>query len=264
MPQPSPSDVHVNRPLTNVSVAYQQNASAYVADRIFPRVVVPKQSDQYFVYPKGEWFREDVALRAPGTETPGTGYTPSTDTYFAHVYGVHRNIDDQTRANADIPLNLDREATQFVTNQLLLKRDKLFLAKYFTTGVWDTDKTGVTSGPTGSQFIQWDQAASDPVQDVHDGVLAVEGATGLRPNVMLVGPEVHSVLVNHADVLDRIKYTERGIVTEALLASLFGVDRYMVARAVQNSAAEGAAASMGFMAGKHAMLAHTRHHLLAS
>jgi hypothetical protein len=33
MPNPTAGDVHVNRPLTNISIAYMQDAAGFVADR---------------------------------------------------------------------------------------------------------------------------------------------------------------------------------------------------------------------------------------
>jgi hypothetical protein len=98
---PTQSDLHVNAPLTNISVAYIQSEDTYVADKVFPRVPVQKQSDLYWKYHKSEWRRQDVQRRAPSTETPGVGWNVTTDQYFAHVYGVHKDIDDQLRANAD-------------------------------------------------------------------------------------------------------------------------------------------------------------------
>ena len=68
------------------------------------------------------------------TETPGAGWNVDTDSYFAHVYGVHKDIDDQMRANADSNFSLDSDATKFVTNQLLLRRDLDWAAAYFKTG----------------------------------------------------------------------------------------------------------------------------------
>ena len=229
----------------------------FIADRVFSRVGVAKQADQYFTYPKDQWFRSDAELRAPGTESAGSGYTLSTDTYYCHVYAIHKDIDDQTRANADSPLNVDREATQFITQQLLLKRDLDFVSTYMTTGVWDTDMTGVSSGPTGNQFLQWDNASSDPIQDVQNGKTAMLQATGYEPNVLVIGYEVFAQLKNHADIIDRIKHTQRGVLTEELLAQLLGVDRLIVASAIKNTAAEGATAAMSFMVGKSALLCYS-------
>ena len=68
MPQPTQSAVHVNRPLTMLSVAYAQAQSAFIADKVFPVVPVDKQSDLYYVYTKNDWFRDEAQVRPPATE----------------------------------------------------------------------------------------------------------------------------------------------------------------------------------------------------
>lgn len=218
MPTPSQSDLHINAPLTNVSIAYLQSASTYIADKVFPKVPVKKQSDLYWKYSKSDWRRTDVARRAPSTETPGVGWNTTTDQYFAHVYGVHKDIDDQLRANADSNFNLDRDATEFITNQLLLKRDLDWNSKFFTDGVWDTNYVG------DDDFAQWTEAGSDPIVDVQNWIIQFRKLTGFAPNIMVLGAETMVALKQHPDIIDRIKYTQRGIVTEDLIATLFGVD----------------------------------------
>ena len=104
MPNPTSFDVHVDAILTNMSVAYMQEADAFVASRAFPQVQVQKQSDRYFVYDQADFFRDQVQRRADGTQSAGTGYSLSTASYSAEVYALHKDIGDQTRANADDPL----------------------------------------------------------------------------------------------------------------------------------------------------------------
>jgi len=238
MPNPAQSDLHVNAPLTNVSVAYIQNSSDFIATKVFPQVPVKKQSDLYWKYSKSDWRRTDVAKRAPSTESPGVGYKMDTDTYFAHVYAVHKDIDDQIRANADSNFKVDSDTTKFVTNQLLLKRDIDWSSTFFTTSVWDTEKTGVSSGPTTNQFLQWNDDASDPINDVSSWLVDFRESTGQKPNKMVLGANVLQELKNHPDIIDRIKYTQRGIVTEDLLATLFGVETIVTAYATKSTGAE--------------------------
>ena len=265
MPNPTQSDLHVNVPLTDVSIAYMQSASSYIADKVFPRLPVQKQSDLYWRYSKSDWRRTDVQRRAPSTETPGVGWRSSVDSYFAHVYGVHKDIDDQVRANADSNFSLERDSTEFITNQMLLKRDMDWAAKYFTTGVWGTEKTGVASGATANQFTQWNDVASDPIMDMSKWVLDFRKLTGFKPNTMVVGAEVMASLKNHPDIIDRIKYTQRGIVSEDLIATLFDVDKIYVSYATytavperNDAVAQDAIASYDWIANsKKALLAFT-------
>ena len=254
MPSPTQADLHVNVPLTNVSVAYMQSANSFIADKVFPKVKVEKQSNLYWKYSKSDWRRSDVKRRAPGTETPGVGWTETTDQYFCHVYGVHKDIDDQVRANADSNFNLDRDATEFITNQHLLKRDQDWMNSYFKAGVWATEKTGVASAPTGNQFLQWDQASSDPLKNVGQWLIDFRQLTGFAPNVCVMGSYVMLALKNHPDIIDRIKYTQRGVVSEDLIATLFDVDELYVSYATQangpqipDAVQQDAAATYGFI-----------------
>lgn len=246
---PTAGDVHVNAPLTNISIAYMQNASMFIADKVFPTVPVQKQSDRYFVYPKGDWFRSEAKERAPGTESAGSGFSiDNTPTYYAGVDAVHKDVDDQTRANADAPINLDRDATEWVTQQLLIRREKKWVTNYFTTGVWSTDLTGVAAAPGAGQFLRWDDANSTPVEDITGAGVTMAQLTGFKPNTLVLNPFVYNALKNNADIIDRIKYTQRGVVTADILASLFDLERVMVVNAVENTAAQGAADDIDFVA----------------
>lgn len=241
MAQPTRSDVHVNRPLTNLSIAYIQRSQDFVADKIFPIVPVMKQSDKYFVYSKAYWFQTRALKRAPGSESAGSGFhVDNTPTYSADVWAVHMDVDDQTRTNADQPLDLDRDATLFVTQQLMLRREIQFISKYFAASTWQgyivggapVDFNVATQSASG---LQWDVSGSNPLQDVDYVKQAIKSQTGFLPNTLAVSADVFFALKNNANIVDRIKYTQRGIVTEDLLATLFGVDKFLVVAAVQNT-----------------------------
>jgi hypothetical protein len=232
MPTPVQSDLHINAPLTNVSIAYMQSASTYIADKIFPKVPVQKQGDLFWKYSKSDWRRSDVKKRAPGTESAGTGWKNDTDQYYCHVYAVHKDIDDQTRANADSNFNLDRDSTENITNQLLLQRDVDWATAFFKTGVWATDKVGTTD------FVKWSDGGSDPISDVADIHLEFRKLTGFKPNICVLGAEVMKELKQHPDIIDRIKYTQKGIVSEDLIATLFDVDELYTSYATIADTAE--------------------------
>ena len=84
------------------------------------------------------------------------------------------------------------------------------------------------SAPTAGQFVQWDQAASDPIDNVAQWILDFRQLTGFAPNFCVMGAYVMKSLKNHPDIIDRIKYTQRGIVTEDLIATLFDIDELFV------------------------------------
>ena len=246
MAQPTANDVHVDAILTNISVAYIQDQASYIANRVFPLIPVEKQSDKYFTYNKGDWFRDEAQLRAPATESAGSGYTLATSTYSTQVYAFHKDVDDQVRANADTPLNPDRDATQFITQRMLMRQEVQWTSDFFTSGVWAND---VTPAALWSNYT-----SSDPIGDVETGKATMLNSTGFLPNTMVVGYEVFRQLRHHPDIVDRVKYTSAENVTEDILARFFGVDRILVARAIRNTGAEGASNSFSNIAGKNAAL----------
>ena len=263
MPQPTYSDLHVSQALTDLSIAFTNEDSNRVYDKVFPTIPVTKQSDQYFVYDAEAFLRTDAQRRAPGAEIAISGWTLSQDTYFAERHGLGHDIDDPSRANADPAVSdLDADAVEFLTEDLDIKMEKDWVSDYFTTGLWTgasstSDMTGVAAAPsTATEFLQWNDLASTPIEDIRGEMTAVQSRRARRPNTLVLGLRVATALADHPDILDRIKYTERGVVTEELLAALLGLDRVLVSGMVENSAAEGVAGSFDFVAGKNALLAY--------
>ena len=248
MPNPTSTDVHVDAILTQMSVAYMQEAFAFVASRAFPQVSVAKQSDKYFVYDQADFFRDQVQRRADGTQSAGTGYSLSTASYSAEVYALHKDIGDQTRANADAPLDMDMDATRFLTQQMLIRQEVEWAASAFTTGVWGSD---VTPGTL------WSAASSTPIADVETAKNTVLTNTGYVPNTVIMSYKVFSALMDNADIVDRIKYTSQESVTEDLLARLFNVDRVLIMAGTYNTAANGATASYSQIGDRDALVCYT-------
>ena len=246
MPNPLKSDIHVNRPLTNVSIAYAQAADEFIADKVFPTIITTPQSDLYFVYPKDQWFRTDAQKRGLSQESAGSGYGVTNDSFFCEVKAVHKDIDDKTRPNADPPINMDSDATEFVTAQGLLRREKDWAAEYFTTGLWTGSSTGTDITPG----TLWDVAGSTPIVDMRGELRSMKKKTGRRPNVGVLAEDVWDTLQDHADFLARIKISDDQIVTTGLLAKLLGLDKILIAGAIENDALEGAALNMDFIYSK--------------
>ncbi len=252
MTSPTRSDVHVDAVLTGISVAYIQSQTDFIATRVFPIVPVDKQSDVFYTYAKNDWFRDEAQLRAPGTESAGGSYGLSTDTYSCDVWAFHKDVPDQVVANEDAPLDSYRDATQFVTRKLLLRQEVQWASDYFTTGVWGTDKTG------GTDFTRWDDyAASDPFEDIEAGKETILSTTGFEPNTLVLGYSVFRKLKRHPDLRDQIKYTTPDNVTAEIMASLFELDRVLVAKAVKATNVEGETAAYSFVQGKHALLCYS-------
>ena len=137
MPLLSPSSVHIDQPLTNLTLAYVQSQDAFIADKVFPVVGVDKQSDKYYKYDRSEMNRTgNVKALAPRTEVERIGMSVSSDSYFADVYGLGMDFDEQTLANEDAALDIRSAGAQTLVGQLLVHREKQFADTFFADGVW--------------------------------------------------------------------------------------------------------------------------------
>lgn len=257
---PSLSQVHVDRPLTNMSVAYIQDEKAFVCGRVFPYVPVARKSDKYFSYTKDDWFRDDAQLRAPNTESAGGGYDiDNTPSYICEVYAYHKDVDEQIDANADEPINMERDATRFVTRKLLLRQEIQWVTDYFATSKWTGSSTGGDITPS----VLWDDPSSTPIEDVQAQQAAILAGTGFEANCLVLGFQVYQKLIRHPDIIDLIKYGAGpgapAIANEAALAKIFSVERVVVSKSVKNTAAKTPGSNTftgAFTAGKNALLVY--------
>jgi len=268
---PSRGDVHVNAPLTNLSIAYLQSANNFVASRVFPNIPVAKQSDAYFIYDRGEFNRDEMKERLPGTESAGGSYDIGNETYYARTRALHKDIPDQVRSNADSPIQLDREATEYVTHKGLINRESLWASNFFIPGdpgdVWTFVLDGATArspnvdptNGTSNNIVYWNDAASTPIEDIRTMKRYVLESTGFRPNILTFGRVTYDTVIDHPDIvgrMDRGQTTGPAIANQEALAALFEVDEILIMDGIKNTTAEGQTASHEFIGGKHALLSY--------
>lgn len=237
---PYMNNIHVNSPLTNVSVRYNWNLG--IADRVFPEVPVSKESDVYFVY-DGDNVRLDETLRANRAEANIVGFDVSTTTYTLEEHALKELVSDRDRGNQDVPLNLDVDATMHLTEKILIRREVDTSVLCFTTTTWANNATVASAAA-------WDTSTSNPIADVLTATTIILRTGFVQPNRGVMGWEAMRQLKANSTTTDRIKYTERAIITDEIMASMFDLDQLLVGRGARNLNAEGIAASTGFIWGK--------------
>jgi len=265
MPLLTPSQVHIDQPLTNLTLAYVQEQTNFIADKVFPLVGVERQSDKYYIYDRDNMNRAgDVKKLAPRTEVNRIGMSISNDAYFADVYGLGMDFDEQTLANEDAALDIRSAGSTTLMNRLMIHRENQFATTFFTSGVWGTDWAGVADGDndTAAEVTNWDDYTnSTPIQDVTRLSRTIQlKSGGFRPNTMVVGKEVRDALINNPDILDRLNggatVTNTAMVTNAKLAEIFEVENFYVMEAVENDSVEGVAESNSFIGGNNVLMVH--------
>ena len=253
MPQPHLGQVHVDRPLTNISVAFMQDESAFISTR---HAVVPsdKKSNLYFTYAQADFMRDEAKPRGPGTESAGSGYNVSNTSFNCQVYALHKDVDEQVSLNTDDPLDAKRDAIKFIARQLLIRQERQFMTDVMAASVWTGSSTAgdITPSPT------WDDPTSTPIEDVQVQQASILAKTGFLPNVFYLSFQVYQKLVRHPDVIDLIKYGASAgapaVANEEALAKIFGVEEVLVSKGVYTTSAENATAAFALMASKNALL----------
>jgi len=239
MARPTVRDVHLERALTNISIAYRNGE--YIADQVFPIVQVEKRSDYYFTFAKGAWFRDEVALRAPGTRAQRADYAISTASYTCLNYALSKAVPDEVRANADQPLRPSIEAAEFVSDALIRAREKRVADVVMTSTNWS-----YSTSPT----TQWSSDVSEPFQDIDEAINGVVSTIGRFPNVAVMSYDVWRWLKNHPDLLDRVKFTRPGGSPEhSDIAGWFGLEKVLIGLSLYDTAKEGQTASQAYLWG---------------
>lgn len=248
----NPQAVHQDVILTQISVGYS-NAD-FVGDALAPVVNVSKQSDKYWVQNRREGWSAFDDLRGPGSranELPPM--VRSQDTYFAQEHALVGFVHDEETDNEDAPLDAMSDETIRVTDSIQMGREQAMASMATTAANYNASHTVTLAGTD-----QWsDYANSDPKDDVKTGREVVFAAIQKVPNVAIMGRQVYTQLEDHPDIIERIKYTQRGIPTADIIAEWLGVGRLIVASGMKDTANVGASApTLSFIWGKDVVLAY--------
>ncbi len=238
--------------LTNISVGYPQEG--LVGNVLFPPIRVNKQSARYNVFGRESWQPEDD-VRAPGTvanEIPGLRV--SEDTYFCDEHALQIAVTDEERENNTSPIEPFRDGTEMVTGKMLLGRE---LDQYDLASNPANYAAGMsTTLVGGAQWNTANYATSNPIADFKTGKRAVHAQIYLEPNVAIIPYEAMGALEDHPDFIERIKYSERAVLTEEIISSLLGIGRVVIPGVYRNTANPGQAASLGYVWGNDVIIAY--------
>jgi hypothetical protein len=234
MAQPDTRSLLVAGPLQNVSIAYRNRN--YIADRVFPIIDTADAKAKIARYLKGAWFRDEAAIRGPGARAARGGYPIDWITASTTEYAFAKEVTDEDRrflkATNAPPLKPDQDAIEFCADRIDLKKERL-VASMIIAGTWSgvagEDAEGGWAAASGSNTF---------ITDVETRIETIRSNTGIRPNVLVLSANTLAAVKQVSDVLDRIKYVERGIVSAPLIAALFELDEVLIGDAIYSSAKE--------------------------
>ena len=181
-----------------------------------------------------EFDRTDFRLvntrRAPGATTQHIQFGHEGKKFALYQHRLMGKVPVETAEEAmAVPgIDLGMRSVTGVQNIIGLEReiDAATIARATTT----YDATHVTTLAGASQ---WSDKGSTPTVNVMGAVEVIRAATGMRPNMVVMGGAVYSKLRAHPDVLEQVRYAGgKQIANKEDLARLWDIDRVVVGDAI--------------------------------
>lgn len=234
---PTLRQVHVDAPLTNVSIATMNKDDAFVAQKVFPRVPVKKESDKFFIFDKDFLFRSKTEQRAPGAPVVLRDYKISTDSYSAEEYAAGIVVPDRVAENSDSPLSPYTNAAEVLAHDMKMFIEYNWSVSAFAASIWTSE-----AALSGTDMFD-DYTGSDPIGKIETAKTTINGLTGIPTSELsiVMGKAVWDKLYRHPQIVANFGggYSGMLVPTLAQVASILGVKDITVGEGVWNTNNEG-------------------------
>lgn len=229
---PTALQIHVDKLLSEVSVRYR--TSALIADQVFPRVPVKKDSGLYRIY--GRNFRIPETKVAKNAESNQHQFEVTTASYNLEKHALKDFVSDDDVDNYDIE-DLRTDTVMELSDPLMRRREKS-VADLFTTTSWSLNVSLAAANAFSANTT-----VSNPIPIFDTAATTVINNSGFKPNFGILPRDGFIACKNHTSVLDRTKYSSKEM-TPMILAGLFDLPELLIANGAYDTAAEGQAASI--------------------
>jgi hypothetical protein len=220
--------------LNNLSVQYRNQN--YIGDQVFPIIdrVAPKAKIARYL--KGAWFRDEAGIRGPGARANRGGFPTDYISISTVEYAFAKEVTDEDRRNAKVagapPMSPDMDAIQFVADKIDLRKERL-IAGEVLGGTWSS-----VAGEDAAGLWAPNDSTNTFVEDVLARVETIRSNTGFKPNCMVIDNGTYNALKKNDALLNRVRYTQKGVLGKDLLAAVFELDQILIGDAIYSSAKE--------------------------
>ncbi len=257
------SQLHVDRPLTDLVQAYDATQDGHIRSLFFPRKPVSKLSDQIRVISKPDLLRAyDLEAGSEGRVKEVQFRTGTSLTYQAIPRAALVSLSGLDQLNADEELQFEQRQTMQAFGAMAIDLEYQAVKNVLrNTGV-------MTANTTLSAGQRWDNFAStssDPIADLLAAATAIQVQTGKPANKLAMCVFTWRKLQQHPNVLSRLYLNAggaaAGILTKKVLAEILdlegGESAITITAASYNSAQQGATAAYKLFLGSDVLMART-------
>lgn len=238
---PTVGELQFDGRLANVSIQY--NNPEYIAELVLPPTPVPKKEGVFKKYDKNERFTLTPTIVGHKSEPNDVEWSSTEDTFKCLDFGLQEYISNEEVDNAEAPFQPLSDTVDFVTNLVLLDKEKQVAnAVFLDANYGSANKVDIAAG--------WNTLSDDALTDIEVGI----DACFEPPNVMVMGLPTWRKLSRNEKILAAVKGTlkpqsmKTGKITEPAanqqeLAEYLGLDAVLVGRSRINTAKKGQTAS---------------------
>lgn len=259
MPTPISGQTIRTKELDGVAVRYKNEQEEYIIGDICPDVKedmegkpIPRKGE-YPEFTRDAWFRDNAEQIGQGKASPVSGFNIKWNNYKTKLYGHTTVFYDDDVGVASKNLKLTEKGFEFSEQKCLLHQEVDGAALMFNESNWGSYQTGGTDIPKWSDY-----AESNPIKNIRGGGVQIKGGCAKKPTDLVLGFEAYLWLLDHPDILARMKVTDDKIMNMARLASIMDLKRVHVGEAVLNTAPDKGPSteswSSSFIWGRHALL----------
>jgi len=243
MPFPSSALTTLRPDLGGSLLEYELDmvARGMVGLEVLPVFEAAKASGQFGKIPVEQLLKNPDTARAPGAAYNRDAHTFTTDTFATVEYGVEEPVDDNASAMYREFFNAESIAAARARSAVMLAQEIRIAAAIFNATTWTSHTTAITN--------EWDDMTNAvPITDVAAAVKAVNTASGMWPNALIINERVFRNLIRTDQIVNLIKYAgitdpRSGTIIAAALAQALNIDRVIVAGLSKNTATEGQSAT---------------------
>lgn len=231
--------------LTTIVQGYA--SPARVGELLFPVVLHGKEAGKIPLFGK-EAFMAYNTTRAPRGRVQRMDFGTGSVDFVMDEESIEVATDRREQEESVDTLQAESVAARMAERVIQLTHERRCATVATTPANFAGNTTTLAGG------AKWSASdTSDPVADVETGKETVRSKVGIRPNLLVLGPLVFKVLKHHPKIIERIKYSQKGIATPELLAAIFDLDQVVVGDAVTADDA----GTFSDIWGKNAVLAYT-------
>jgi hypothetical protein len=206
--------LNIDPVLTKIAQGYSNEQ--FVSNLLLPEVPVNSLTGKYPIFGK-EHLRVYNAKRPVKQDKIQQLHEDEWETgsYSMEEYAIEAAIDHLEIESANDVFDLEEYYAKAVMDGILLTREYNNIQMLV-----ESSNYGSSNASALSDTNCWDNASSKPLEAINDAIIQIRSQIAKSPNVLVLGRKTYNALQNHSTLLNKIQYSQLGVVTEDLISQL--------------------------------------------